>query len=110
MGARWQQNSGNGLGMDAHSQTSPWAPIPLGVSAAVVEKPCSQESRLVQSTSGHHAACSVPWLLRPLTQSDSPIVLLRDKHAIRKTLTALGLDHKPETIQLITRDMVRELM
>ncbi|XP_027384724.1 cilia- and flagella-associated protein 45 isoform X3 [Bos indicus x Bos taurus] len=46
----------------------------------------------------------------PLTRSDSPIVLLRDKHAIRKTLTALGLDHKPETIQLITRDMVRELI
>ena len=45
-----------------------------------------------------------------MTRSDSPIVLLRDKHAIRKTLTALGLDHKPETIQLITRDMVRELM
>ncbi|XP_057583375.1 cilia- and flagella-associated protein 45 isoform X2 [Hippopotamus amphibius kiboko] len=50
-------------------------------------------------------ACS-----EPLTQSDSPVVLLRDKHAIRKTLTALGLDHKPETIQLITRDMVRELI
>ncbi|XP_007129676.2 cilia- and flagella-associated protein 45 isoform X2 [Physeter macrocephalus] len=48
--------------------------------------------------------------IKPLTQSDSPIVLLRDKHAIRKTLTALGLDHKPETVQLITRDMVRELI
>ncbi|XP_017901850.1 PREDICTED: cilia- and flagella-associated protein 45 isoform X6 [Capra hircus] len=51
--------------------------------------------------------CSFP---KPLTRSDSPIVLLRDKHAIRKTLTALGLDHKPESIQLITRDMVRELI
>ncbi|XP_077647737.1 cilia- and flagella-associated protein 45 [Urocitellus parryii] len=50
--------------------------------------------------------------VKPLAQgqSDSPIVLLRDKHTIRKTLTALGLDHKPETIQLITRDMVRELI
>ncbi|XP_059790390.1 cilia- and flagella-associated protein 45 isoform X2 [Balaenoptera ricei] len=48
--------------------------------------------------------------IKPLTQSDSPLVLLRDKHAIRKTLTALGLDHKPETVQLITRDMVRELI
>ncbi|KAI4579483.1 hypothetical protein MJT46_000851 [Ovis ammon polii x Ovis aries] len=48
--------------------------------------------------------------IKPLTRSDSPIVLLRDKHAIRKTLTALGLDHKPESIQLITRDMVRELI
>ncbi|XP_047640147.1 cilia- and flagella-associated protein 45 isoform X2 [Phacochoerus africanus] len=48
--------------------------------------------------------------IKPLNQSDSPIVLLRDKHAIRKTLTALGLDHKPDTIQLITRDMVRELI
>ncbi|XP_024606889.1 cilia- and flagella-associated protein 45 isoform X2 [Neophocaena asiaeorientalis asiaeorientalis] len=48
--------------------------------------------------------------IKPLTQSDSPIVLLRDKHAIRKTLTALALDHKPETVQLITRDMVRELI
>ncbi|XP_075843667.1 cilia- and flagella-associated protein 45 [Microtus pennsylvanicus] len=46
----------------------------------------------------------------PQGRSDSPIVLLRDKHAVRKTLTALGLDHKPETIQLITRDMVRELI
>ncbi|CAO2638437.1 Cilia- and flagella-associated protein 45 [Lemmus lemmus] len=46
----------------------------------------------------------------PQGKSDSPIVLLRDKHAVRKTLTALGLDHKPETIQLITRDMVRELI
>ncbi|XP_026950787.1 cilia- and flagella-associated protein 45 isoform X4 [Sagmatias obliquidens] len=46
----------------------------------------------------------------PLTQSDGPIVLLRDKHAIRKNLPALGLDHKPETVQLITRDMVRELI
>ncbi|XP_005400238.2 PREDICTED: cilia- and flagella-associated protein 45 isoform X2 [Chinchilla lanigera] len=44
------------------------------------------------------------------SQSHSPIVLLRDKHTIRKTLTALGLDHKPETIQLITRDMVRKLI
>ncbi|EPY85732.1 coiled-coil domain-containing protein 19, mitochondrial [Camelus ferus] len=49
-------------------------------------------------------------VIKPLTQSDSPIVLLRDKHAIRKTLTPLGLDHKPETIQLITHDMVRELI
>ncbi|XP_033712494.1 cilia- and flagella-associated protein 45 isoform X2 [Orcinus orca] len=48
--------------------------------------------------------------IKPLTQSDGPIVLLRDKHAIRKNLTALGLDHKPETVQLITRDMVRELI
>ncbi|XP_041909938.1 cilia- and flagella-associated protein 45 [Arvicola amphibius] len=46
----------------------------------------------------------------PQGRSDSPIVLLRDKHAVRKSLTALGLDHKPETIQLITRDMVRELI
>ncbi|XP_042114575.1 cilia- and flagella-associated protein 45 isoform X4 [Peromyscus maniculatus bairdii] len=46
----------------------------------------------------------------PQGKSDSPIVVLRDKHAVRKTLTALGLDHKPETIQLITRDMVRELI
>lgn len=37
-------------------------------------------------------------------------MLLRDKHAVRKTLTDLGLDHKPEKIQLITRDMVRELI
>ncbi|KAF5915427.1 hypothetical protein HPG69_003936, partial [Diceros bicornis minor] len=48
--------------------------------------------------------------LQPLAQSDSPIVLLRDKPTIQKTLTALGLEHKPETIQLITRDMVRELI
>ncbi|XP_012604641.1 cilia- and flagella-associated protein 45 isoform X2 [Microcebus murinus] len=50
--------------------------------------------------------------MKPLGQghSDSPIVLLRDKHTIGKTLSALGLDHKPETIQLITRDMVRELI
>uniref|UniRef100_A0A8C0S2M7 Cilia- and flagella-associated protein 45 n=1 Tax=Canis lupus familiaris TaxID=9615 RepID=A0A8C0S2M7_CANLF len=47
---------------------------------------------------------------KPPAQSDSPIVLLRDKHAIRKSLTALGLEHKPETIQLITRDLVRELI
>ncbi|KAK2503072.1 hypothetical protein MC885_020719, partial [Smutsia gigantea] len=47
--------------------------------------------------------------IKPLTQSDSPIVLLREKHAARKALAAPGLDHKPETIQLITRDMVREL-
>ncbi|XP_032116711.1 cilia- and flagella-associated protein 45 [Sapajus apella] len=43
-------------------------------------------------------------------QSDSPIVLLRDKHTLRKSLTAVALDRKPETIQLITRDMVRELI
>ncbi|XP_052056297.1 cilia- and flagella-associated protein 45 [Apodemus sylvaticus] len=50
--------------------------------------------------------------VKPSSQgkSDSPIVVIRDKHAIRKTLSALGLDHKPETIQLITRDMVRELI
>ncbi|EDL94720.1 coiled-coil domain containing 19 [Rattus norvegicus] len=46
----------------------------------------------------------------PQDKCDSPIVVIRDKHAIRKTLSALGLDHKPETIQLITRDMVRELI
>ncbi|XP_032253096.1 cilia- and flagella-associated protein 45 isoform X2 [Phoca vitulina] len=48
--------------------------------------------------------------VKPQARSDSPIVVLRDKHAIRKTLTALGLENKPETIQLITRDMVRELI
>ncbi|XP_021016542.1 cilia- and flagella-associated protein 45 [Mus caroli] len=50
--------------------------------------------------------------VKPSSQgkSDSPIVVIRDKHAIRKTLSALGLEHKPETIQLITRDMVRELI
>ncbi|ELV10591.1 Coiled-coil domain-containing protein 19, mitochondrial, partial [Tupaia chinensis] len=42
--------------------------------------------------------------------SDSPIVLLQDRHTIRKTLNALAWDRKPETIQLITRDMVRELV
>ncbi|XP_027946804.1 cilia- and flagella-associated protein 45 isoform X1 [Eumetopias jubatus] len=48
--------------------------------------------------------------VKPQAQSDSPIVVLRDKHAIRKTLTALGSENKPETMQLITRDMVRELI
>uniref|UniRef100_G1P6N6 Cilia- and flagella-associated protein 45 n=1 Tax=Myotis lucifugus TaxID=59463 RepID=G1P6N6_MYOLU len=47
-----------------------------------------------------------PWK----AQSDSPIVLLRDKHAIEKTFSALALEHKPKTIQLITRDLVRELI
>ncbi|KAL6092596.1 hypothetical protein STEG23_028830 [Scotinomys teguina] len=46
----------------------------------------------------------------PQDKSDSPIVVLRDKHAVQKTLPALGLDHKPKTIQLITRDMIRELI
>ncbi|XP_074118378.1 cilia- and flagella-associated protein 45 [Sminthopsis crassicaudata] len=40
-------------------------------------------------------------------RSESPIVLLRDKKCIQKTL---GWTHKPETIQLITRDMVRDLV
>ncbi|XP_053764874.1 cilia- and flagella-associated protein 45 isoform X3 [Panthera pardus] len=48
--------------------------------------------------------------VKPLTQDNSPTVLLRDKHAIRKTLAALSLDHKPETIQVVTRDMVRKLI
>ncbi|XP_024896286.1 cilia- and flagella-associated protein 45 isoform X2 [Pteropus alecto] len=48
--------------------------------------------------------------IKPLAQIDSPIVLLRDKHAIQKTFATLGWDHKPETIQLITRDMVRQLI
>ncbi|KAM7055395.1 cilia- and flagella-associated protein 45 [Molossus nigricans] len=47
---------------------------------------------------------------KPLAQSDSPIVLLRDKHALQKTFTGLGSDHKPETIQIITRDLIRELV
>ncbi|XP_070252844.1 cilia- and flagella-associated protein 45 isoform X1 [Myotis yumanensis] len=47
---------------------------------------------------------------KPAAQSDSPIVLLRDKHAIDKTFSALALEHKPKTIQLITRDLVRELI
>nr|XP_036879922.1 cilia- and flagella-associated protein 45 [Manis javanica] len=48
--------------------------------------------------------------IKPLTQSNRPIVLLQEKHATRKALAAPGLDHKPETIQLITQDMVRELI
>ncbi|XP_027695906.1 cilia- and flagella-associated protein 45 [Vombatus ursinus] len=40
-------------------------------------------------------------------RSESPIVLLRDKQSIQKRL---GWTHKPETIQLITRDMVRDLV
>ncbi|XP_037362590.1 cilia- and flagella-associated protein 45 [Talpa occidentalis] len=48
--------------------------------------------------------------LKPLAQSDSPVVLLRDKRAIQNTLSTLDLEHKPETIQLITRDLVRELI
>ncbi|XP_051849652.1 cilia- and flagella-associated protein 45 isoform X2 [Antechinus flavipes] len=40
-------------------------------------------------------------------RSESPIVLLRDKQCIQKNL---GWTHKPETIQLITRDMVRDLV
>ncbi|XP_045438931.1 cilia- and flagella-associated protein 45 isoform X2 [Pipistrellus kuhlii] len=47
---------------------------------------------------------------KPPAQSDSPIVLLRDKHAIEKTFSELALEHKPKTIQLITRDLVRELI
>ncbi|XP_069856148.1 cilia- and flagella-associated protein 45 [Dipodomys merriami] len=43
-------------------------------------------------------------------QNDSPIVLLRDKRAIQKSLASLSMDHKPETIRIITRDMVRELI
>ncbi|XP_043859130.1 cilia- and flagella-associated protein 45 [Dromiciops gliroides] len=38
---------------------------------------------------------------------ESPIVLLRDKQSIQKNL---GWIHKPETIRLITRDMVRDLV
>ncbi|XP_055965559.1 cilia- and flagella-associated protein 45 [Sorex fumeus] len=45
---------------------------------------------------------------KPLAQSDSPMVMLRDRRTIRDPLTALG--HKPETIRLITRDLVRELI
>ncbi|KAM5202604.1 cilia- and flagella-associated protein 45 isoform 3-T3 [Hipposideros larvatus] len=48
--------------------------------------------------------------IKPPAQSDSLIVLLREKHATQKTLNAPGLDHKPETIQLVTRDMVRKLI
>ncbi|KAM4860528.1 cilia- and flagella-associated protein 45 [Thomomys bottae] len=44
------------------------------------------------------------------SQDESPIVLLRDKHAIQKSLASLVMEHKPETIQIITRDMVRELI
>ncbi|XP_012863739.2 cilia- and flagella-associated protein 45 [Echinops telfairi] len=46
----------------------------------------------------------------PSASSDSPIVLLRDKQAIQRGLTAPSKEHKPQTIQLITRDMVRELV
>ncbi|XP_006895513.1 PREDICTED: coiled-coil domain-containing protein 19, mitochondrial [Elephantulus edwardii] len=51
-------------------------------------------------------------VIKPPSQprSDSPIVVLRDNHTIQRTLTALGGDRKPETIQLITQDMVRELI
>ncbi|XP_044528645.1 cilia- and flagella-associated protein 45 [Gracilinanus agilis] len=38
---------------------------------------------------------------------ESPIVILRDKQSIQKSL---GWTHKPETIQLITRDMIRDLV
>ncbi|XP_012886003.1 PREDICTED: cilia- and flagella-associated protein 45 [Dipodomys ordii] len=50
--------------------------------------------------------------VKPLarSQNDSPIVLLRDKRAIQKSLASLSMDHKPETIRIITRDMVRELI
>ncbi|XP_029791697.1 cilia- and flagella-associated protein 45 isoform X1 [Suricata suricatta] len=50
---------------------------------------------------------------KPLAQSErptEPIVLLRDKQAILKTLTAQSSDHKPETIQIVTRNMVRKLL
>ncbi|XP_075396548.1 cilia- and flagella-associated protein 45 [Tenrec ecaudatus] len=46
----------------------------------------------------------------PPASRDSPIVLLRDKQAIQRGLTAPTKAHKPQTIQLITRDMVRELV
>nr|XP_012807313.1 cilia- and flagella-associated protein 45 isoform X2 [Jaculus jaculus] len=51
-------------------------------------------------------------VVKPQAQgkSDSPIVLLRDKHTIHKNLSALGQEHKPETIQHITRDLIRELI
>ncbi|XP_042537937.1 cilia- and flagella-associated protein 45 [Dipodomys spectabilis] len=51
-------------------------------------------------------------VVKPLArgQNDSPIVLLRDKRAIQKSLASLSMDHKPETIRIITRDMVRELI
>ncbi|XP_077616110.1 cilia- and flagella-associated protein 45 isoform X2 [Crocuta crocuta] len=48
--------------------------------------------------------------VKPLAQSDGPTVLLRDKHAIRKSLTALSSDRKRETIQIVTRYMVRKLI
>ncbi|KAM6217227.1 LOW QUALITY PROTEIN: cilia- and flagella-associated protein 45 [Rhynchocyon petersi] len=51
-------------------------------------------------------------LIKPLSQtrSDSPIVLLQDKHTIQRNLTAPHVVHKPETIQLISQDMVRKLV
>lgn len=48
--------------------------------------------------------------IKSLAHCDSPVVLLRDRNAIRNTLSTLALDRKPETIQLITRDLVRELI
>ncbi|XP_054979384.1 cilia- and flagella-associated protein 45 isoform X2 [Sorex araneus] len=46
--------------------------------------------------------------VKPVAQSDSPMVLLRDRRTVRNPLATLG--HKPETIRLITRDLVRELI
>ncbi|XP_038624783.1 cilia- and flagella-associated protein 45 [Tachyglossus aculeatus] len=44
------------------------------------------------------------------SRAHSPIVLLRDQRAIRKTTSALGWGRKPDTIRLITRDLVRDLV
>ncbi|XP_016046968.1 cilia- and flagella-associated protein 45 [Erinaceus europaeus] len=48
--------------------------------------------------------------IKHLSLTDGPIVLLRDRKTIKSSLSALGLQHKPKTIQLITRDLVRELI
>ncbi|XP_049633582.1 cilia- and flagella-associated protein 45 [Suncus etruscus] len=46
--------------------------------------------------------------VKPMAQTSSPIVLLRDRKITRDPVPMRS--HKPETIQLITSDLVRELI
>uniref|UniRef100_A0A8D0GTB1 Cilia- and flagella-associated protein 45 n=1 Tax=Sphenodon punctatus TaxID=8508 RepID=A0A8D0GTB1_SPHPU len=44
------------------------------------------------------------------SRSDSPIVVLRDAETVGRTFSELGWGRKPETIRLITKDLIRDLV
>ncbi|XP_062453774.1 cilia- and flagella-associated protein 45 isoform X3 [Rhea pennata] len=85
---------------------NPKITFPSGNGLSVSERRC-QAGLCTESCGGRFLPLVCEWNLQQ-SRSDSPVVILRDVQPAQKMSSACG--HKAETIRLVTKDLIRDLV